>query len=343
MISGTDDGTSAGTEPTVARLLHIANGTSTTALIARAGIPGARSIWADPLHEGPVPGGLSDPQLVAVRAAHIGAEHGETGVAEELIRWRAVIDAHSAYDEIVLWFEHDLFDQLNLVYLLSYLSSTLPPFTPVTLICIGSFPGRERFKGLGELEPQDIGSLVATRRPVTRVQYDLAKAAWTAFRASRPVHLEELLHGDTSALPYLAPALRRHLEEFPWTSDGLTRSERRVMALAHGGPIEIRAAFARMHDDETAFFIGDTSFWNLVRGLASSSPALVELTSEDGTAALPRGTIDLTDAGRSVLSGGADRIALCGIDRWLGGVHLSSSTDLWRWDAPQSRLIGGAS
>ena len=343
MISATDNGTSTGTEPTVARLLHIANGTSTTALIERAGIGGERSIWADSLHDGPVPGGLSDAQLVAVRAAHIAAEHGATDAAGELIRWRAVIDAHAEYDEIVLWFEHDLFDQLNLVHILSYLNATVPLFTPVSLICIGSFPGRERFKGLGELEPRDIGSLLATRRPVTRVQYDLAKAAWTAFRASRPVHLEELVHGDTAALPYLAPALRRHLQEFPWTSDGLTRTERRVLTLALGDPIEIRAAFARMHDDETAFFIGDSSFWSLVRDLASSSPALVELTTEGGAAALPRATIALTDAGRSVMRGDADRITLCGIDRWLGGVHLSSSTGLWRWDASRSRLVGTAS
>ena len=42
------------------RLLHVANGTCTTRLIERAGIGGALSIWADPLYEGPVPGGILD-------------------------------------------------------------------------------------------------------------------------------------------------------------------------------------------------------------------------------------------------------------------------------------------
>src|SRR5206468_6691295 len=42
------------------RFLHVANGTSTTGTIEAAGIPGAVSIWADPLYEGPVPGGVSD-------------------------------------------------------------------------------------------------------------------------------------------------------------------------------------------------------------------------------------------------------------------------------------------
>ena len=32
-----------------------------------------------------------------------------------LKNWRAVIERHESYEELVLWFEHDLFDQLNLI------------------------------------------------------------------------------------------------------------------------------------------------------------------------------------------------------------------------------------
>ena len=32
--------------------------------------------------------------------------------------------------------------------------------------------------------------------------------------------------------------------------------------------------------------------------------------------------VALTDAGRGVLDGAADHVALNGIDRWIGGVHL---------------------
>jgi hypothetical protein len=48
----------------VNEFLHVANGTSTTMTIEAARIPGAVSIWADPLHDGPVPGGLSDDELL---------------------------------------------------------------------------------------------------------------------------------------------------------------------------------------------------------------------------------------------------------------------------------------
>ena len=122
-----------------------------------AGIPGSYSIWADPLHAGPVPGGLGDAELVEVRAHFLGI----ADAPEYDIRlWRAPLEQHESYGELVLWFEHDLFDQLNLIQLLTWIRVRLPASKPVSLICIGSFPGRPDFKGLGELLPDELASLL---------------------------------------------------------------------------------------------------------------------------------------------------------------------------------------
>ena len=264
------------------RYLHVANGTSTTGTIEQTGIPGRTSIWADPLHEGPVPGHLADEQLLEVRARHL-ASGGDARIdpAEtiaELRRWRQLIDDHASYDELVLWYEHDLFDQLNLIQLLDRIAQNVRGHKPVSLICIDAFPGHPRFKGLGELTPAELGSLFDTRRPITDGQYDLAARAWGAFRADNPLSLDALLRTDTSALPFLAAALARHLEDYPWTRDGLSRTERRVMSLAQSAPVDIRTAFPRMHDDESAFYIADSSFWQVVMELRSATPPLVAVT-----------------------------------------------------------------
>jgi hypothetical protein len=42
----------------------------------------------------------------------------------------------------------------------------------------------------------------------------------------------------------------------------------------------------------------------------------------------------LTAAGEQVLSGDADRVELLGIDRWVGGTHVTTAS-LWRWDADE--------
>jgi hypothetical protein len=324
--------------------LHVANGTSTTATLEATGIPGSRSIWADPLYEGPVPGGLSDEALLDVRARYLEGPTQEASAdpVNDLKRWRQIIQAHDAYDELVLWFEHDLFDQLNLIQILSWIRTRLPSDKQVSLVCIGSFPGHPRFKGLGELSPDELQSLFETRRPIGDADYVLAERSWQALRDATPEALEALLRSDTSALPYLAAAIARFLQEYPWTGDGLSRSERRLLRLAEPGPMAVATAFPRMHDDEDAYYITDSSLLGLVATLSRTSPPLIAVT-DGADAALNQlhgqlhGTVTLTDAGHDVLAGRADRVA-CGLDRWLGGVHLQSGAVIWRWDEDRRRV-----
>jgi len=319
--------------------LHVANGHATTGLIELSGVPGRTQVWCDPLNEGPVPGNVSDDELLMIRARFLASDDDAGDVATDLKRWREEVDNETAYDELVLWFEHDLFDQLNLIQLLTHIGGR-PRSKPVTLICIDRYPGHPDFKGIGELQPSDLGILFTARRPVTAAQMALAARAWSAYRSPDPRAIEELLKGDTSALPFLAPALARHLEEFPSDADGLSRSERRLMEQAIEGPAPIHSAFPRMHLGETAYYIADSWFVDRARELSSASPALVELSiTADRPEALPAGTIALTTAGRNVLGGGADRIQLCGIDRWLGGVHVHGQGPAWRWSARSGRLI----
>ena len=321
-------------------ILHVANGHCTTGLIEASGLPGRTTIWADPLHDGPVPGNVSDDELLRVRAAFLAGTPDQVDqVAADLAQWRAAVDDHDTYDELVLWFEHDLFDQLNLIQLLTHLGMR-PPSKPLTMVQIDSYPGHPDFKGIGELTPAGVAALFHTRRPVTRDQLALAASAWSAYRSADPRAIEQLLQGDTSPLPFLASALSRHLEEFPSEADGLSRSERRLMELAVDRPVGIHEAFPRMHDGETAYYITDLSFFDAANALATSSPPLltINLVSPNGSA-MPVGTLELTAHGRNVLLGKADRLQLCGIDRWLGGVCLQGRGPLWRWSRHAGHLI----
>jgi hypothetical protein len=333
------------------RFLHVANGTSTTMTIEAAGIPGACSIWADPLHDGPVPAGLNDAELLEVRMRHLGGpalpwnvwagSNPSQDPANDLREWRAAIARHDSYDELVLWFEYDLFDQLNLIQLLTWIRDHLPATKPVSLICIGSFPGRPDFKGLGELTADELAPLLDTREPVSGAQYGLARNAWRAFREPTPAALDELRLGDTAALPYLAAAITRFLQEYPWTTDGLARSERRFLALADGGGIELWKAFGRMYEGEQVYHATDSSVAELALTMSSTSPPLLTLDLSDAPDGhVLRGVVMLTETGRSVLAGRLDRIETCGIDRWLGGVHLHQGAGrIWRWDDSRQRVV----
>ena len=315
--------------------LHVANGTSTTMTIEAARIPGAVSIWADPLHDGPVPGGLSDAELLDVRARHLGGadEPSFSETVEGLKEWRRIIAAHEAYRELVLWYEHDVFDQLNLIQLLPWIRDHLPPSTPVSLICINSYPGRPSFKGLGELTASELAPLLDARQLVSDEQYAVADRAWRAFREPTPEPLDRLRESDTSALPYLSSALTGFLREFPWTIDGLSRSERRLLQLTAAGSLTLASAFPRMDDAQRAYYVSDESLNDIADDLSGATPAL--LTASDGEGL--RRTVAITDTGREVLAGRLDRVAVCGLDRWFGGTHLQAGS-IWRWDEERQRI-----
>ena len=331
-------GSAAAVGTRTTRFLHVANGTSTTMTIEAAGIPGAVSIWADPLHDGPVPAGVSDEELIALRGYLPDPDDPPPDPILDVRNWRTVIEQQDTYDELILWFEHDLFDQLNLVQLLTWIRGHVPTAV-VSLICIGSFPGRPDFHGLGELTPAELATLLDTRQPVDDAQYELAAHTWRVFREPTPVALDGLRRSDTSALPFLAASITRFLQEYPWTTDGLSRTERRLLELAANGPVDLYKVFRPMHDGEYSYYVSDMSLADLAESLSTATPPLVQLNaaSDDELHRL-RASVRLTESGRAVLDGRDDRVRLCGIDRWLGGVHLQGRSDLWRWDPQHDRI-----
>jgi hypothetical protein len=88
------------------------------------------------------------------------------------------------YQLVVLWFEHDSYDQLILARCLAHFADASRP-ARLELICIDRHPSVERFIGLGQLDPPALASLWPLRTPVTQAQLELGRAVWTALR--RPI------------------------------------------------------------------------------------------------------------------------------------------------------------
>ena len=61
----------------------------------------------------------------------------------------------------MLWFEADLYDQLQIVQILARLAELGVPAERITLICIGEYLGIAHFGGLGELRPEQLEGLPA--------------------------------------------------------------------------------------------------------------------------------------------------------------------------------------
>ena len=321
-------------------MLHIHNGDASCGVLRESGLAGEHLVWREALIDGPTPQGLADEEWREVRALHLSRAYDEdfAKVAGGLRRQEEALESFTDHEEVLLWFEHDLFCQTILIYLLDRLARRPRGQTTISLVCVGEYPGVEDFRGLGQLTPPQMRSLFDSRREVTDEQFALASRAWAAYCAPDPRALRELLGGDTSALPHLARAMGKHLARFPSRRNGLGLVEQTALELVDAGHAEFLSLFPAFVRREPAYGLGDAQLWLALRRLNKAPTPLLTVdddSSLDGAPApdaVRRASFSLTDAGRAVLAGTADHVELNGIDLWLGGVHLRDPADAFRPD-----------
>ena len=331
-------------------LLHIHCGDHSADILRQGSVGGEVMVWHDPVLEGPVPGRVSDQEYREVRArffvdqqytkSYEGALQGLTARHDKLAQAKN-------YAEVVLWFDACLFDQTIMIHLIEKLAQTDTGNAKTSLICVGEHPEFKRFVGLGELNPAQMAALFPGRHEITPAEKELAVKAWKAFSSDNPRAIEDLLQQDCSALPYLADALKRHLEQYPSVTNGLNRLQREALEVVASGMNKLGQIFSEVSQKEERPFFGDTILWECLDEMAGGNAPLLKI---DGPGPLKsplwepiqkieRWSVALTSTGQDVLSDNADFVKLNGIDRWLGGVHLQDLEARWRWDAGRGQLI----
>jgi hypothetical protein len=311
-------------------MLHILNGDATAPVFAGAGLPGDVLVWRDILVEGPATAEWTSPAALAVRTAFlaerlgIDSERYRNGVREQ----EAGLAMSVRHDEVVLWFEQDLFCAVNLWYVLAWFAGQPAP-THLSLV----YPSTEEFRGLGVLTSAQLAALFGERRPVTTSMLALGHRAWKAYTDASPREAAALAELENEALPFVRDACRCHGERFPSVATGLNEIETAILEVLGPGAQGFGELFRLVSADPRArrHGMGDVQIAAYVRGLAP----LVAVSASDVMTADVSGT----PLGRDVLAGRRDWPSVKPIDVWLGGVHLEGSRPSWRWDGARRRLV----
>jgi hypothetical protein len=322
----------------MAAALHVSNGDATD--LPGTGIAPRVLYWRDTLHEGPVPD--ADPeQLRQVRADFLlraGAD--DRGEAEAMFLERDRVLEGNRHGDYVLWFEADLYDQLQIIQILARLTALDVAPERITLICIGEYPGIHRFGGLGELTADQLRELPGSRAcsRLSQAALDLADRAWASFCAPTPRLLTEIRSTRSGELRFLGEAFDRLSREYPSTRDGLSLTQRRILAAVDAGATDAGATFEAAISRETRPFLGDTWCFASMTSMAQAPTPLL-VTSPAGQPVDRTTRVELSEEGRQVLAGRADHVELNGIDRWIGGVHLAGDQSPWRWDEGTETIV----
>lgn len=257
----------------IVAMLHVLDGDATMPAFRAAGIEGDAVVWRESLLDGPWPRALRGVDA-AIEAVERAAKSG---------------------DEIVVWFDEDLFCRVHAAYF------------------AWRFPHARLSNATGSHARRAPDAM--REELARRVMLDPALArAWEAYASADPRALVPLV------APF--PWIRLHLERFPHARDGLSAVERAILRALRDGSLSFHDLHARVAQQFPASNYGltDMEVGRLLRQLAP----LVEVE--------PSGRAMLLDEGREVLGGRGDRVVLAPLDRWLGGVHLTSRAPVWRWN-----------
>ncbi len=298
---------------------HLRCGDDLRPRLPAAGWEGEYLAFADPVCQGPV-GSDALMEYLGRRARFIAAHYG-ADVQQVRLRLGAeyaALNTLDRFDRVLLWFEHDLWDQAALIRVLGLLAERRSLDGRLHLM---PADGLRPFMALSDTE---LGALAPA--PLGRAALEAGAEAWHAFADPDPRALD-VLWRRPSALPHLQPALRRHLQDLPWTTDGLSLTERLLLQAIRDGASEIGAAMRALLAADPVFQVTDLIILDHAARLQDGPKRLLE-----------RGTPwRLSARGQAVLRGEERHTPT---PRFQGGVTVGPQAS-WRWDPGTDGVVAG--
>lgn len=327
--------------------LHIANNAQVLELLSAANIPGDGISWDDPLYAGPLlPVSLEE--LTRKRVDYlVSAGLADRDSAKSRYKNRdAVLRRFRHYDEVTLWFDHDLCDQLQMLQLFNWFSQQTAGKTRLTLVCISFYPGVFNFTGLQSLHHTQIARLFAQRSEISTAQMELARICWAALCSSDPLNVQSLFATNLSILPFIKDALIRFMDEYPGNVNGLSRTQMQILVALKNNALPLKHIFTLSQRREDRPFIDERYFiYTLAQLCRSRYPLVLPADSSISLRNMTRyrfeeiqnSVFDLTSYGRDMVEEKRDQVQLNGIDTWIGGVHLEDG-NIWRRNVKDRKL-----
>ena len=310
------------------KTLHILNGQGTAYPFQRSGLAGEVMVWNEALAVGPVVQEVGSNAFWKLRIDYHSTAYTELEKPPQVDYKKLVLSEFEkvqplpSYQELVLWFEFDLFCQVNLIALCSWLHGQDLGEAVVSLVCIDRFPGIRDFKGMGQLSAEAFPKLFTQRKKLDKSTLLHSALVWSGYCDPDPRKIQEALTNKTgSSFPFLARAMQEHYQRFPSTFDGLNKQERQILNTATSGSYSKRELVGQMLQQDRWYGFGDLQYYIYLHRLK----ALLSFQNQ----------VTVSGLGQEVLAGKKDFLEIQPEKVALGG---AVNTD-YRWDPLQQQLI----
>lgn len=223
-------------------ILHITNGDSTTNYLQKLNFSGEFITWREMLCEGKTTTDVGSETFWKNRFDFFKSSYkiSKQKFIDYTVKEYRNLCNKKNQNEIVLWFEHDLFCQINMIAVLSWLKRYRKGYH-ISLVCSGKIKGSKKMFGLSELNQEQIENHFKNRIELTQDDIEYADYIWQLYCSDSPLRLETVYKfNPMSPFQYLASALEFHLKRFPSIENGLNKIENTILETAENHSLKTK-------------------------------------------------------------------------------------------------------
>ncbi len=247
------------------KTIHVLNGDSTAQNLAKSSIKGTVVVWREMLCEGPLCKDVGSDEFWKKRYVFFEKELGISKLVyfDRTIKEIIKLEDLSACKEVVLWFEYDLFCQVNLLAACTYLVKNFRKDVKFSLICVGRVQGKESLQSLSEYSPLEYENLFENRAKLTKNNLLFANDCWNVYVKNNEEEMKQFNFNKSSKFHYLQQAIHQHLQRFP-NEIGLNQIENKILETIHSKALtenEIVNILLIWQQEDTIYGFGDLQFF----------------------------------------------------------------------------------
>ena len=252
--------------------LHIANGDCTAEIIKKTNLVGDILVWRELLCEGPICKDVGSDEFWLKRYAYFENELGVSKLEyfDKTIKELVQLEDVEVYDEVVLWFEFDLFCQVNLMALCSYLLQSFRKDVTYKLVCTGWVKGKEKLQSLSNFSSNEFESLYENSLNISKSNLEFAEQCWNVYVENNIENLQEFnFNKQLGKFPYFQKAMEQHLSRFP-DEKGINQIQYKILEIINFKPLaerEIVRELLLWQTQETIYGFGDLQYFQYLNKL----------------------------------------------------------------------------
>ncbi len=250
-------------------LLHITNGDSLTNRLKSMDLKGDIITWREMLCEGKTLTNVGSESFWKTRFEFLNKNYkvSKSWFIEKTLKEYRSLCNHKQQDEIVLWFEYDLFCQINMLAVISWLK-THRKYANISLVCSGNEDDTDKLYSFGELDDAYLVQLFENRTELKQDDIEYADYVWQLYCSDNPIRLENLSDFENYGFNYLSDVIKAHLRRFPSIKNGLNDLENNVLRLSvDEKPKSKRQLLTTILTNQGVYGYGDTQVERIITTL----------------------------------------------------------------------------